>query len=405
MTERIDGVAISGAGPVGLVTALVLARNGIPVTLFDASPEINPSPRAIVYHAPTIGALDSLGLFDDLKAVGVLKKDYQWRALDGRILGAVDMDVLRPEDTDYPYNLHLGQHRLAEIVLKHLLRIPGNGVRWSHRVVGVRPDDDCVWVTVETAQGPETIRADWLIGADGANSGVRQALDLPFDGVTWPEWFVATNIVYDFAKYGFARANFVLDPDHWAIIPKISDDGLWRLTYGEPPAVRREDLRDRLEAKLRVLLLGGDVVLPEAFSPYRVHNRCTSSFRIGRVLLAGDAAHVTNPVGGLGLTGGLLDAVALGNALSAVILGDARDEHLDLYADDRRRIFVDVVSPVTAENKRRLMESDPERRKGDLDRLRRITTDPAFAREMLLSTFKLIGTPELSAGAFKSRRS
>lgn len=397
VSGRIDGVAISGAGPVGLVSALCLAQNGIPVTLFDSSPEINPSPRAIVYHSPTVQALDSLGLFDDLKAVGVLKKDYQWRSLDGCILGTVDMAVLKPEDTDYPFNLHLGQHKLAEIVMKHLLRIPGASVHWNHRVRAVEPGDDGVTITLDTASGPRTVTADWLIGADGASSGVRQALDLAFDGITWPDWFVATNIVYDFEKHGYAKANFVIHPDHWAIIPKINNDGLWRLTYGEPGSVPREALRERLEAKLAQLLPGGEKVLPEAFSPYRVHNRCTENFRIGRVLLAGDAAHVTNPVGGLGLTGGILDAVALGNALTAVIHGEAGPERLDHYAEDRRRIFLDIVSPVTADNKRRLAESNPDKKHEDLARFERLTRDPAFARDMLLFTFKLVGSPLLSA--------
>jgi 2-polyprenyl-6-methoxyphenol hydroxylase-like FAD-dependent oxidoreductase len=402
-TERIEGVAISGAGPVGLVTALCLAQSGIPVTLFDSSPEINPSPRAIVYHSPTVQALDSLGLFDDLKAVGVLKKDYQWRALDGRILGAVDMAVLKPEDTDYPFNLHLGQHKLAEIVMKHLLRIPGADIRWNHRVAAVKPNGDDVTITLDTPEGAKMVTADWLVGADGASSGVRQALNLAFDGITWPDWFVATNIVYDFEKHGYAKANFVIDPDHWAIIPKINNDGLWRLTYGEPGSIPREALRDRLEAKLAHLLPGGEKTLPEAFSPYRVHNRCTENFRIGRVLLAGDAAHVTNPVGGLGLTGGILDAVALGNALSAVIHGDAKPNLLDHYAEDRRRIFTDIVSPVTADNKRRLAESNPDKARADLARFERLTNEPAFAREMLLSTFKLVGSPKLSASIRRKR--
>jgi 2-polyprenyl-6-methoxyphenol hydroxylase-like FAD-dependent oxidoreductase len=106
--ERLDGVAISGAGPVALVTALKLARAGIRVTLFDMEPQINPSPRAIVYHSPTIEALDRLDLFDDLKAVGVLKQDYQWRAVDGRLLAEINMSVLRPEDTRYPFQFAFG---------------------------------------------------------------------------------------------------------------------------------------------------------------------------------------------------------------------------------------------------------------------------------------------------------
>jgi 2-polyprenyl-6-methoxyphenol hydroxylase-like FAD-dependent oxidoreductase len=290
----------------------------------------------------------------------------------------------------------LGQHRLAEIVLKHLLRVAGAEVRWGHRVTAVRPQDDSVDITIEAEGGQKQIRASWLVGADGASSGVRQALGLTFDGVTWPEWFVATNVIYDFERYGYGRANFVVDPVHWAIIPKISEDGLWRLTYGEPGSLDRADLRTRLADKLAVLLPGGESVEPVAFSPYRVHNRCADTFRVGRVLLAGDAAHVNNPIGGLGLTNGILDAVALGNARVAAIKGTAGEEILDLYAEDRRRIFLEIVSPVSSENKRRLAEGDPERRRADLARLERLSAEPALARDALLSTYQLVGTPILA---------
>jgi len=313
------------------------------------------------------------------------------------------MAVLKPGDTAFPYNLHLGQNELAAIILRHLLRVPGVEVRWSHRVVAVRQDDAGVAVTVQTEAGPQQLQAAWLVGADGAGSGVRQALELRFEGVTWPEWFVATNIRYDFQQYGWAKANFIVDPDHWAIIPQISDD-LWRLTYGEPGHLDRAVLRDRLADKLAVLLPGHDPTEPEAFSPYRVHNRCAERFRLGRVLLAGDAAHINNPIGGLGLTNGLLDAVALGNALSDVIAGGAGDDVLDLYAADRRRIFTEIVSPASTENKRRLSERDPEQRRADRERFERLNTDPAFAREMLLFTFKLVGDPRLASSGSPSLR-
>ena len=400
MTGSHDRVIVAGAGPVGLTVALKLARAGVPVTVVDASPEIIQSPRAIVYHSPTIEALAELGLFEDLRAVGVLKQDYQWRTIDGAILAAIDMSILEPGDTPFPYNLHLGQNTLAAIILKHLLRVPGVEVLWNHRVVGVAQDGAGVDVTVETEDGPTHLRGAWLVGADGAGSGVRAALGLSLEGVTWPEWFVATNIRYDFQQYGWAKANFLVDPDHWAIIPQISED-LWRLTYGEPGHLDRSLLRERLADKLAVLLPGRDPKEPEAFSPYRVHNRCAERFRVGRALLAGDAAHVNNPIGGLGLTNGLLDAVALGNALVDVIAEDAGEELLDLYAADRRRIFLEVVSPASTENKRRLTERDPERRRADRERFARLNTDAALARDVFLFTFKLVGTPRLTSNGAK----
>ena len=391
--ERIDGIVVAGAGPVGLITALILARAGIPVLVVDAARDILQLPRAIVYHPPSVAVLDRLGLLDEMMAAGLIKHDYQWRTPAGEILAAIDSSVLQPDDTPYPYNLHLGQHRLAAIVLQALLREPSAELRWEHRVIAVAQDDDAVDITLETPDGRLDCRAPFLVGADGASSGVRGALGLDFTGTTWPEWFVASDIRFPLTDHGFADASFVLDPVHWAVIPKISHDQLWRLTYGEPPEVPREQLRNRFAAKMRALLPGGAAVEPEAFSPYRVHTRCIDRFRIGRVVLAGDAAHAVNPIGGLGLTGGILDADALGGALVAAWRDRRHDAALDHYAAERRRIFCEVVAPTADENKRRLMETDPEQRRVDRARLRHLQDDPGAARQMLLATRRLVGTP------------
>ena len=123
------------------------------------------------------------------------------------------------DDTDHPYNLHLGQHLLAGLTLEHLERTGLGDVRFGHRVERVTPADGRVSVTVETPAGPRVLRGGWLVGADGARSTVRETLGLGFDGMTWPERFVAVNLHYDFEAHGFARANFVLDPDDWRSSP------------------------------------------------------------------------------------------------------------------------------------------------------------------------------------------
>jgi 2-polyprenyl-6-methoxyphenol hydroxylase-like FAD-dependent oxidoreductase len=381
--ERLDGVLVAGAGPVGLLTALIVARAGIPVTVLEAEAEIVESPRAIVYHSPTVELLDRLGLLDDARERGILKQDYQFRRPDGTVIASMDMAVIAG-DTAYPYNLHLGQHLLAALILRHLERSGRAGVRWRHRVTGVTERGDRVAVTAATADGPAELEAGWLVGADGGRSAVRGALGLGFDGMTWPERFIAVNIAYDFEAHGFSRANFVVDPDDWAIVPILDRDGLWRIACGEDAGLPESGLEQRLVARLPRLLPGSEPYELERVAPYRVHQRAAGSFRAGRTLLAGDAAHVTNPCGGLGLTSGLLDAAHLGDALSAVVLGDAPDEALDEYAAERRRIFWEVTSPTASENKRRLAERDPQRRRTDLERLRRLDADPAFQREVLL---------------------
>lgn len=389
--ETIEGVLVSGAGPVGLVTALKLARAGIRVIVVDAESTILNQPRACVYHSPVVERLDALGLLPDLKVVGITKHAYHYWTIDHQLLGHLDMAVLRPEDTRYPYNLHLGQPALAAIILKHLLRVPGVEVRWRHRVTAISQSAKHVTVTLDTEEGEKQIRASWLVGADGTHSGVRRALQLKFEGTTWPEWFVATNVRFDFEAHGYGQSNIVLDPEHWAIIPKIDATGLWRCTYREHPGTPEDEVRRRLPERYALFAPGLADCVPEAVSPYRVHDRCLESFRIGRVLMAGDAAHIVNPVGGLGLTSGLLDAVMLGDTLAAVIGGKYNESALDAYAAERRRVFLEVVSPTAQENRRRVSERDPDRHRADVERLRAITEDPAAGRQALLAVFQIVG--------------
>lgn len=393
MSERFDGVMVAGAGPVGLVSALKIARAGIPVMVVDCEPDVIRLPRAVVYHAPTVEMLERLGLLDELKAAGILKQDYQFRTVTGDILAAPDMSVLTPEDTAFPFNLHMPQHELASAILRNLLSTPGAAVHWNTRVTGLTQDDDGVTVTLESAGETRTLRCDWLIGADGGSSTVRRSAGLSFDGYTHPERLVSTNLVYDFEARGFARANFIIDPVYWAVIVKIDRHGLWRITYGEDANLPEETVKDRIAAHYQAILPDGGPYELEAFAPFRVHERSASSFRAGRVLLAGDAAHVCNPYGGLGLTSGLLDADLLGAALSAVIRKTAGDNLLDRYAHERRRVFLEVTGPTAAENKRRMKESDPEKKRTDNERFRRLRDDPQFQREVLTFTYKLVGRP------------
>jgi 2-polyprenyl-6-methoxyphenol hydroxylase-like FAD-dependent oxidoreductase len=392
MVAVADRVLLCGAGPVGLFTALSLARSGVPVTVIEAEPQIIQSPRAMVYHSPTLEALDRLGALKDARAVGVLKQDYQYHDRLTDTVIAFDMSVIE-QDTPYPYNLHLGQHVLAEIALKHLEKFPHANVRWNTRLSGIRQESGRVVAIVDGPDGSEEIQGAWLVGTDGAHSSVRRLLGLEFEGRTWPDRFVATNVYYDFEAHGYAQANFVLHPTDWAVIVKINNEGLWRVTYGEDADIDEAEVRRRAPGHYKRLMPGDEPYEITAISSYRVHNRAAEAFRVGRVLLAGDAAHVCNPIGGLGLTSGLLDGVAVADALAAVLVDGADETVVDQYAHDRRELFLSFTGPTSAENKRRLQESDPQRKQADGERLRRLQEEPAFRREMLLMLNKLAPRP------------
>ena len=401
-------VLVAGGGPVGFLTALGLARRGIPVTLLEAEESIVDSPRAVVYHWSVLEGLEALGILEDAKAAGFTKQDYCYMVFRGREVIAWTLEPL-VDRVRHPYNLHLGQHKLTEIARAHLQRLPNAAVHFASRVTGVTQDTEGVTVRAQTPDGVREFRGHWLVGADGGRSAVRDCVGLPLEGMTWPERFVATNVRYDFEQHGYRRSTLLVDPNYGAVIVKIDDSGLWRCTYAEDAALPEDTVLDRLPRYFEVLLSGASDLELVQYAPYRMHQRSAPTYRAGRVLLAGDAAHITNPVGGLGLTMGLFDSFALVDALSATIGGEAGggsgEDILDRYSAERRRIFLEVTSPQATENKRFIYHSaDPVRLEQDLAVARRLTYDKQFLLDRLLFTRRM-QTHLLPRHSAASRRS
>ncbi len=389
-------VLVVGAGPVGLLGALGLARSGIQVTLIECEPYIVDSPRAAVYHWSVLEGLQRLGLLEEARSVGFPKQDYHYLVFRTGERIAFTLEPLSAI-TRYPYNIHLGQNKLAELALHHLQRMPNFSVHWNTRFTDLEQDQSGVTVRAQTPEGMREFRCGWVIGADGAGSSVRRAVGLHFDGMTWPERFVATNIYYDFERDGYARSTLMIDPQYGAIIAKLDNEGLWRCTYCEDAALAEESVLQRMPQYFQAILSRPQEYRLAMHSPYRMHQRAAERFRVGRVVLAGDAAHVTNPTGGLGLTSGLFDIFALYEALAAVIHGEVGEAVLDRYSDERRRIFLDYVSPRATENKRLIYHSsDPARLEEDLRQLRRLETDKDFVLQVVSFT-KRLETPSLVA--------
>jgi 2-polyprenyl-6-methoxyphenol hydroxylase-like FAD-dependent oxidoreductase len=392
----MEHVIVVGGGPVGFISALGLALAGVRVSVIEAEPQIIDSPRAAVYFWSILEGLERLGILEQAEAAGVRKQDYTY--LVRRTGERIDYSMAILEGrTPHPYNLHLGQHLLADIAMRRLETLSNATVRFGTRLQELHQDAEGVTLYVVTNGETEELRARWVIGADGAGSTVRRLLGLSFDGTTWPERFVATNVYYDFERHDYARATFLIDDRFGAVIAILNNTGLWRCTYMEDAMLPQETFLERLPQVYDAIVPGHGAYEIERASPYRMHQRSAPRYRLGRVLLAGDAAHVTNPTGGLGLTSGLFDSYALYPALAAVVLERAADELLDRYATARRDTFINRVSPQATANKQLIYHANGGGQKLEegLASLRRLATDREFLWQRLMFTKSLETSPLL----------
>jgi 2-polyprenyl-6-methoxyphenol hydroxylase-like FAD-dependent oxidoreductase len=394
----MDDVIVVGGGPTGFVTALGLAQAGVRLSLIEAEPKIVDSPRAAVYHWCVIEDLERLGIREEVETTGFPKQEYTYLVLEGGERIEFSLDVLNGR-VPYPYNLHLGQHRLAEIALRRLATFPHARIRFNTRLTNLRQDADGVALEVLTPGGPDELRAKWVVGADGAGSTVRHQLALDFPGMTWPERFIATNVFFDFERHRhrYARATFLIDQHHGAVIAKIDTAGLWRCTYMEDAALPEDTFMERVPQAYAAIIPGARDYIVDRAAPYRMHQRSAPTYRVGRVVLAGDAAHVTNPTGGLGLTSGLFDSFALYPALAAVIAAGADPRVLDRYSEARRDIFMNRVSPQAVLNKRLIFHANGggQELEEALVTLRRLPTDRDFLLQRLMFLASLRSPPLL----------
>ncbi len=397
-------VIVSGAGPIGLITALGLARRGVAVTVLEREAGVSRSPRAMVYHNGVLPGLAELGILDDVEAAGVRATDLAF--WDYANQEAIRFDLGNFEGHEpYAYNVHLGQDRLADIGLEHLLRHDDARVVFGALVTGFAQDDAGIEVQAFVDGKLTTYRADYVVATEGASSPLRTAAGLGFEGMTWPERFIAVNVRYDFAGLGYSASNMVVDPVMGGIVARIDDDDLWRITFHEDAALPAETVPARIaEFFARLLPAGADYEMTQ-YSPYTMHQRAARTFRHGRLLLAGDTAHITNPIGGLGLTSGLFDSYVLSEALAAVLAGTVEDTVMDEYSTQRRQVFLDYASPRASAFKTLVFNStDRTELDQTLGMLRAAAADPAIALEALrvsqpCRTPSLVDRPAAATGA------
>jgi 3-(3-hydroxy-phenyl)propionate hydroxylase len=284
------------------------------------------------------------------------------------------------------------QFKTAKLVLERARTLPNVEILFGHEVLDIKQSADRVSVDVRGPEGVNTHSGAYLIGADGGRSVVRKQSGIAFDGFTWPERFIVLTTPFDFEKSsGYCYRSYFADPEEWCNCFKVSADGppgLWRTVYPTDPAVSEDELMSdaAVQARMQKFFPNDKPYEIVHRNLYVTHQRVAETFRKGRVLLAGDAAHVNNPIGGMGLNGGIQDAANLAEKLARVMLKGAPDTLLDLYSLQRRTVATEFVQQQSIENKKRLEARDPETRKRNLDELHAIAADPARARQFLLRT-------------------
>ncbi|KPI38868.1 Para-nitrophenol 4-monooxygenase [Cyphellophora attinorum] len=388
-------VLVVGAGPSGLLTTLLLAQSGVRVILVEALPDIDDSPRAMAYGPAAVVELERAGVAQDARAVGMEPGDYnspiRWITIDQKEIGRFGPEDKIPGTFD---NVICGQYQLAEILKRHASRYENTKILFDHKIDAIDEAEGSVVATLLTSSGERKLSAKYLVGCDGGRSTVRKLLGLSYDGFTLPQWLVACNVSgYPFLDHGFTRGQFIIHPEHFCLIGKINPQGLWRVSYNEKEDLTKEEVLANVHNKFEAMFpgpkpLSKDSYKLEAVSPYRLHQRTAPSYRKGRCLLAGDAAHACSPFGGMGLTTGICDAAGVADCLVGVLRKGCPDSLLDKYAEIRKDKYDNVTHPVSYGNTCRLRDTDPEKA-GELEFFKIMNSSREARQEMMKGAYVL----------------
>ncbi len=401
MTQR--PVIVAGAGPAGLVAAAYLAGEGVPVTIVEQARDLPDDLRASTFHPPTLDMLERFGVVPAMIEQGLICPTWQFRDRHAGVIATFEMARLK-DDTAHPYRLQCEQWRLTRMLRDKLAANPDVTFLYDAKATDVAQDADGVTLTIERPDGStEPLRAAFLVGADGARSAVRRALGIAFEGMTIPETYLTLSTTFRFERVipDLANIAYISDPEEWFVLLQAA--GLWRVLLPTAPEEAADESRMLDPARIEERMQG---VLPNPAgyeirhrTAYRVHERVAETYAKGRVFLAGDAAHINNPLGGMGMNGGVHDAFNLAEKLSQVWKGDADQALMERYSRQRRKVAVDVVQQQALRNRQLLNQREPSVRRAYHDELRGIAADPAKHHAHLLRSSMIQSLRDLEAVA------
>jgi 2-polyprenyl-6-methoxyphenol hydroxylase-like FAD-dependent oxidoreductase len=386
-------IIIVGAGPVGLTLAYGLARNGIAVTVIETELSVSRQLRASTFHPPTLDMLEPWGITQELIAHGRITPTWQIRLHETGEHVTFDLSVLK-DDTAHPYRLQCEQAVLSDALQARLQREASVRLWRGASVVDVGQHADGAWVEVRPADGGpiERIEAAYVVGCDGAHSLVRKAIGSDFEGSTYPDTTLLVTTQFDFDALwpDLAGVNYIWQDDgtySLLHLPKV-----WRVSL-HPLADRpleEEAQPERIVRRLNGLFGDEHRFELREIRPYRVHKRLASRWRLGRLFIAGDAAHLNNPKGGMGMNGGIHDAMCLCETLSAAIDG-APDAALQAYERQRLPVVRDDIIGQADRNHARMQLRSLDERRASLAQLQALIDDRDRLRKHLRQTSMLDG--------------
>lgn len=377
-------VIIAGAGPVGSVGAARLAAMGINVLICETEASCAHDLRASTFHASTIEMLDEIDAAEPLIEQGLKAPIYQMR--DRRSGEFLEFDLTELSDmTRFPFRLQCEQHYMAKLLTSRLPSIENAEVRFNTRLIAAEQNGDEVIATLESDGKRYQVAAKFLIGADGSRSVVRQQTGVEFEGFTYEEKFLSlsTKFPIETVIRDLAYVNYISDPDEWLVLLRVP--ALWRILV---PASGEED-DDTLKSDERArevfsrIVPGQDVETAHR-TIYRVHQRVAETFVKGRILLAGDAAHLNNPLGGFGMNSGIHDVWNLADKLWRILRKDGDASLLGLFDRQRRQVTRDFIQAQTIQNKTFMEHGAGEAHRTRQEQMARTHSDPALRRKYLL---------------------